>query len=222
MKEYSERLNIQSCILYKQDIINLIQLVKDSLPGESLTLITNFDGTEITENDAECWFSNPELPQTLADFEIRASVYDPKTFQHSRYISVKLGYRATVYISGTEKIWASGVSTQFKKYFDKVKPWYYIVRKYFWPIYLIMIFASVYLLSKSVTNGKINVFALLSSGILYLSLTLFMFLTTTGRVLKTCTIYTNNKTKFNWTVDYFILMVSVLALIATVLLLFKK
>lgn len=135
MKEYSKSGYINPCRFKKEDLLELVEILKESFPPsnrkEYFEISTNFHGVYIRSNDIEEFLKHKELPDKLSRLSLRIIGWSENreidktvciTF-YDNYISLN--------VNGKEQAWVLGKYVQIKDFLKKKRPWFWALNKAF-------------------------------------------------------------------------------------------
>lgn len=125
MKQFQKSSKIHPCKLTKNDLLELIIIIKDTFPNsvESLEISTNLPDVVIKSNNFDDFLNHKELPDkfkrlSFEIFEMGRDRYVILTF-YDNFIDLK--------VSGNEKTWVSGKYNEITEFLKEKRPWFWFM-----------------------------------------------------------------------------------------------
>jgi len=135
MKEYTKSASIHPCKLNRNDLLKLIELLKEAFPfsdrKEDFTISTNLPNISIRANSIEDFLEHEDLPDKFSrlsleiigwseDREIDKAV---RMIFYDNFISLD--------VNGAEQTWVLGKYSQIVDFLRKKRPWFGPLREIF-------------------------------------------------------------------------------------------
>jgi hypothetical protein len=210
ISKYNKNINLPPIILYRENLLELIEILTESPNAESISLeiIITYKNVENTLTTIE-ELRNYKHEGNLGNIKIVVSFYEGKDTKSHKYISMDLNnISAKYYIATDDEVWFFGKISQIDEFIKKHKRWYSIIRKISPPIFFVycgFVFGSIQLLSKNMNlYFLLPIFSLLIIQSLLLLLVYVIFPYTT--------IYLREKNKY-LTFESKTILISILSLI---------
>lgn len=159
MKQYSKSGYIHPCRLKKDDLMELVEILRESFSPsnrkEDFEISTNFHDVYIRSNDINEFLKHKELPDKLSRLSLRIIGWSEnreidKTVRitfYDNYISLD--------VNGTEKTWVLGKYMQIKDFLKNKRPWFWALNKAFPFISGIIPFPLLTVLAIFIKKGEI-------------------------------------------------------------------
>ena len=132
MKEYTKSGRIHPCKLERNDLLQLIKIVKETFPvsdrKDDFNVSTNLPNISIRENSIEDFLKHEELPDKFNRLSIRA-----RGWSENREIDKDV--RMTFYdnfidldVDGTDQTWVLGKYSQITNLLREKRPWFWVFK----------------------------------------------------------------------------------------------
>lgn len=134
MKKYKKEGQITPCKLNKDDLYELVQIIKKNLKkSNEVKLYISYNPTEldIQENSIDELLKHNELPNTINQLSLRIQVFD-ENLEIIKTVDLRF-YNSFINlrVEGLEETWVLGKYKQIHNYLNKKKPWFlFILRIY--------------------------------------------------------------------------------------------
>ena len=172
MAKFIKNIDLPPIILYRNDIIKLIEtLATSSEEPISLEVIISNKEIDVSLTSIK-ELDNYIQSKDVNRIQIIVSYYHKTKEEKSHdYISLDLNkYSAKFYISSDDQIWLFGKISQIKDFFIIFKKWHSPIRRISFP--LLMIFCGFLFGATKIFSENINIYFLFTSSIILLILSL--------------------------------------------------
>lgn len=135
MKEYTKSGDIHPCRLERNDLLELIKIIKETLPvsdrKEDFKISTNLPDIHISSNSIEEFLKHEELPDKFDRLTLNVVGWS-KNREIDKSIRITFyGNYINLDVGGTQQTWVLGKYSQITNFLKKKKPWFWALHKIF-------------------------------------------------------------------------------------------
>lgn len=135
MKEYTKSGNIHPCRLERNDLLELIKIIKETFPvsdrKEDFKISTNLPDIHISSNSIKEFLKHEELPDKFDRLTLDVLGWS-KNREINKSIHITFyGSYINLNVDGTQQTWVLGKYSQITNFLKKKKPWFWALHKIF-------------------------------------------------------------------------------------------
>jgi hypothetical protein len=221
--EYNTSFDINSAILYKKDLLKLEEILVENSETDSLEIKLSFDNITITAESFDELFANPNISEPIENLSMDIRMIRRMRIDNDINIisSISLLIFFTFIkclLRSSDQTWFLGKKSQIEKFFAAKKPWYSFLSNSRFALSLVVLPLIIGMLFGYIAYilflGKYS--ALILPIVCFVTIIIIYVLIAKQKIFPVVKIYLKERTKKKFGLYQWVLLITLLASIATI------